>query len=258
MTLLWAILAILSFAVVVGVILRHFSELRVLNVETLPKARERKVRASIIAGRLARFGEAQAARFKNGTAPIRSMGAKFHKRFEERIRELELAYLTAKRKTLGTRGRRTAQIVGILREAEELFGKGLLEEAEQKYVAVVALDPRNVDAYEGLGNLYLAMKRFPEAREALGFILKFRPNDASVLTSMGEAAFAQEKFDEAVGYFKRAVDLRPGNPKYLDFLIETAIRAKDKVVAHHGLKLIRESNPENNKIGEWEEKIKEL
>lgn len=258
MTILWGILSLISLAVILVIITRHFAALRMLNVETLPQAREKKLRATILAGRLSRIGQAQLARVKKATAPALRVGEQLRKRFEGRVHELEMAYLAAKRKTLGTRGRRTAQIVGLLREAEELVTQEKFEEAERKYLSVIALDPRNVDAYEGLGNLYLDTKRSPEAREALTFILKFRPNDASVLTSMGEVALAEEKFSEAVGYLKRAVDLRPGNPKYLDFLIETALRAKDKSAAEHGLKLIKEANPENNKISEWEQKIKEL
>lgn len=252
------ILAIVSLAVIIWIVVRHFSELRMLNVETIPKERDRQIKAAILAKRLGRFGQAQLKHLQRGLAPVQVIGRRIKKQLQGRIKELEIAYLEAKRKTMISRGKRTAQIVGLLREAEEFVNAGKLEEAEQKYVSVAALDPRNVDAYEGLGNLYLKTKKFAEAREALGFILKFRPNDASVLASMGELAAAEEKNEEAVDYFKRAVNLRPGNPKYLDFLIETAILAKNKIEAERGLSLIREANPENAKIGEWESQISEL
>lgn len=258
MIFVWAILAVLSLAVIAVIVARHFAELRILNIETLPRERERRVRSVILAGRLARFGQKQAVYLRRTVAPLRTFGSRIATGLDKRIHDLEVAYLAAKRKTLRTRGRRTAQIVGLLREADELRDRGELEEAERKYVSVVALDPKNVDAYENLGNLYLEMKKYPEAREALQFLLKFRPNDASVRTSMGEVALAEEKLDEAVGHFRRAVDLRPGNPKYLDFLIEAAIRAKDKSAAEHGLKLIKEANPENNKITEWESRVAAL
>ncbi len=195
---------------------------------------------------------------KQKLAPLHAMAKRAGERFSARVHELELSYERAKRLALGTRGKRTAQIVGLLREAEEFERQSRYEEAERKYIAVVSLDPRNVDAYEGLGNLYLRMRKYAEAREALNFILKFRPDDASVLVSRGEVELAEGKPADALPHFARATVLRPGNPKYLDFFIETAILVGNRAEARRGLERMREVNPENNKIGEWDRRIAEL
>lgn len=252
------ILAALSFVILAVIVARHFSDLRILNVDTTPGARMKKIKASILAERLGRLGRDRVQKLRHGLAPFRAIGSQFKKRFEERLGALELAYLDAKRKTMRTRGKRTAQIVGLLREAEDAEQVERFEDAERKYIAVASLDPKNVDAYEGLGNLYARTKRYKEARESLEFILKFRPNDASVLTSLGEIALVEEKFSDAFDSFKRAIDLRPGNPKYLDFFINAALRAKNKREAERGLEMMKKVNAENAKIGEWEEKIRML
>lgn len=237
---------------------RHLSELRVLNVESLPGAREKKMKQTIIADRMRRMGREKMQALKTTLAPVGRVSARLGERMKSHIARLELSYEQAKRLALGSRGKRTAQIVGLLREAEEFVHQERFEDSEKKYIAVVTLDPKNVDAYEGLGTLYMNMKKFDEAREAFGFILKMRKVDASVETSLGEVALAEGRPEVALPHFKRAVDRRPGNPKYLDFLIETALAVGFKKDAEHGLALMRETNPENKKIGEWERRIADL
>ncbi|MBI4280876.1 tetratricopeptide repeat protein [Candidatus Uhrbacteria bacterium] len=259
---MWFLLSLIGIAVslvVIGfIVARHLAQLRILNIEALPEVRERKVKTSLFTKRLERLVGERWQGLRKRLVPLEAVGQRLRSRFEKRISELELSYLRAKRVALGSRGKRTAQIVELLREADELARQGRTEEAERKYVAVVKLDPKQVDAYEGLGNLYLKLGRLDDATEALGFILKFRPDDASVRVSLGEVALARGKPEEALPEFAKAVELRPGNPKYLDFFIETAIVVGNRKEAERGLKLIREANPENQKIPEWEKKIADL
>lgn len=255
MLIISIILLVLSLAVITGIVLKHRTELRMLNVEAIPEERTKKVKSAIIKERLGRTSGKYMRDLRQRFAGLFTFAAKVRERFNQKLKELELAYLQAKRLGLGSRGKRTAQIVGLLREAEDLRRQGKLEDAEKKYIAVISLDPKNVDAYEYLGNLYLEMKNFEDAREAFDYILKLRKEDASVETALGEVALAEEKPKEALPHFRRAIDRRPGNPKYLDFFIETAILAGAKKDALRGLRLMREANPENQKIGEWERRV---
>lgn len=258
MVWIFLIIAAAAFIVILWIVARHLAALRILNVESLPETREKRVKSALLSERLMRMGRDRAKALTERLRPVRAATSKMGSRFRERVQELEVAYEQAKRIALGTRGKRTAQIVGLLRQAGDLERQGKPEEAERKYIAVISLDPRSVDAYEGLGNLYLAMKKYDEAREALNFLTKFRPNDASVIVSLGEVALAEGKPALALPYFARAVELRPSNPKYLDFLIEAAILAGNRSEAERGLAKIRETNPENQKISEWEKKIESL
>src|SRR3989338_7520420 len=134
------------------VIGRHLAELRVFNVASLPGAREKKVKHTIITDRIRRMGQAKMQMLKSQLAPVRNVGERWGDRVKNHLTKLELSYEQAKRLALGSRGKRTAQIVGLLREAEEFAHQERFEDSEKKYIAVVTLDPKNVDAYEGLGN----------------------------------------------------------------------------------------------------------
>ena len=77
-----------------------------------------------------------------------------------------------------------------------------------------------------MGRLYLKSKQYGQARETLRFALRLSPDDASVLVSLGELDIAEDHPRAAVGNLRKAIAIRPKNPKYLDLYIETALRAK--------------------------------
>lgn len=249
------ILIALGFIIIGWIIGRHLSELRVLNVDSIPGAREKKIKISILRERLRRMAQGHGRVLKVLLAPVRAGVGRVGERAKQKIARLELAYEQARRLALGTRGKRTAQILGLVREAEEFERQEKFEEAEKKYIAVITLDSKNIDAYEGLGHLYLGQKKFDESRQAFNHILKLRKVDASVQVALGEVALAEGKPEEALPHFKKAVARRPGNPKYLDFMIETALAAGSKTDAESGLRLMRKTNPENQKIPEWERRV---
>ncbi len=68
----------------------------------------------------------------------------------------------------------------------------------------------------------------------------------------------ENEYDQAVEYFEKALALEPKNPKYLDALLNISIIRKDKVRAGQILNVLKEVNPENNKISEWREQIERL
>lgn len=257
LTIVAVIVAGTSLIIMIVIAARHIAELRILNVETV-LGKEERTKARLVAKRLERIGEERLADLRKIATPLRTVFRKARERFHARLGALEQSYEHAKQLTLGSRGKRTAHLLGLIREAEDFMRQERYEDAEQKYIAAIRLDKKNVDAYEGLGNLYRKTQKYPEAREALRFILKFRPNDASVHVSIGEVALAEGNPALALSEFRTAVRIRPGNPKYLDFLIETAILVDDRLVAASGLDLMRETNPENQKIVTWEERIAAL
>ena len=59
-------------------------------------------------------------------------------------------------------------------------------------------------------------------------------------------------------YGTRAIALESSNPKYLDFLIGLAILEGRKKEGRQYLEKLREVNPENGKIEEFEKRLEEL
>ncbi len=76
--------------------------------------------------------------------------------------------------------------------------------------------------------------------------------------SLGQVNHALEDFDTALINFKDAVQLEENNPKYLDMLIEISLIVRNRLLALDTLKKLKEVNPDNQKLEEFEVKIREM
>ena len=63
-------------------------------------------------------------------------------------------------------------------------GLGKTDEAFRAYQAVLALKPDNIETLQMLGNLCTSMKRFPEAQEYYGRVLKNQPWNTAVRNAL--------------------------------------------------------------------------
>lgn len=89
-----------------------------------------------------------------------------------------------------------------------LRGQGLLQEAERHYRQAIAIKPDFADAYVNLANML--MRRRPD--EAIGFYkraVELKPGDAGVLYNYGLTLQQQGFTEEAVYAYRRALALRP-------------------------------------------------
>jgi tetratricopeptide (TPR) repeat protein len=75
---------------------------------------------------------------------------------------------------------------------------------------------------------------------------------------LGEIEHQLNNLESAIKYFKRALQIEPNNPRYLDLLLHFSIMVKDKKLAQRTLRQLKETNPDNNKIEEFEQKINEI
>jgi len=180
----------------------------------------------------------------------------------------------------------------ILQKAEEALGRGDLSFAERKYIEVLKTDARNAEAYRGLGKVYLDMEKYREAEETFKFLLKLAPQDDRAFNRLGMIAEKQGDWEKAAQYFEKsialnpdlairyfdlgrlyirlnkpalalrnyakAVDIEPGNPKYLDQLVEISIICRDPDMAKEALARLKEVNPENQKLNEFLERIEDI
>ncbi|MDO8505256.1 MAG: hypothetical protein Q7S48_01585 [bacterium] len=131
-----------------------------------------------------------------------------------------------------------------------------LELAEQCFLDVITLDPRNLESYESLLQIYLSKRQVQEAVELLDFLVKL--NSGSSGRYLFEVAGALLRSGDSKGawqYGVQAGSFEPTNPKYLDFLLELAILEKHKREGEKYLEELREVNPENGKIEEFEKRL---
>lgn len=259
--MIWIIpllLIAISVVVIVLILVRKMPQLRVINVDSIPKERTRKIKEQII---LQKFQRASGKKLKGISLLAVMIGrtiSRAGRRVVQRLYSLEQYYQKLKRSASeGQHAYDTETIHRLVDEAENLRQKEEWIPAEKIYIDIISHNPKNVDAYEGLGNLYLANGQIHQARETLQFSLRLSPNDASVLVSLAELESKQEQPKFALVHLKKAILKRPKNPKYLDLYIEVSLKAGSLKDAAEGMRRLKEVNPENQKIQDFEERFQE-
>jgi len=251
------VIIVICLAIILVIVIKKFPQLAMIDTSTIAKEREAEIKQKIISERLKRKFLNGWKIFLNLVRPIGQFLKLGFRKIYNKVLELERYYQERGAKIMESGGLER-KIKLLFNEAEELSKKENFTLAEKKYIEIISLDKKNMKAYEELGNLYLKAKQYPEAEEIFSFILKRNPSDASVHVSLGELFLAKDKPGEALNYFEKAVALRPNNPKYLDFLIETSIMVGNKDLAHKAFNRLAQVNPENQKLGEFKKRIEEI
>lgn len=259
MLIIWIPLGVIviCLAVLLTIAVRKISYLRALDVLNLPEAKVQELKKTLVAKRLGRLGERWGQAATAILSPLSRLGGLGVRALKSRVIELEERYQRLKRESTGPTGMGSEALKKLIVEAEQLIKEERFGEAEKKLIEILSHDAKNFVIYEDLGALYMRTKNWDQAEETFKFVLKSRPNDASVLTSLGEIQLQRGNSEEAATYFGRAVKKRPSNPRYLDFLIEASIRGGELTEARRAVEKLRVANPENHKLVEFEERIRE-
>ena len=248
-----------SLLTILGVLLRNSSRLRVVNVDSVPAERSKRVKERLITEH---FTRSQAERWHRIAQAVQSAWkflSRFARRAVQRLNRLEQHYQKLKNVSADVSEAKDPELLKkLFDEAEELVRKGEPLEAEKRYIEVISHSPKYVEAYEGLGNLYMAGRQFAQARETLEFALRLKAENASVLMSLAELETAQGFLEKALAHMRKATEIRPKNPKYLDAYLEAALAVDAVSDVKKGLKRLKEGNPENQKIPSFEERLKQL
>ncbi|MDB6053445.1 MAG: Tetratricopeptide 2 repeat protein [Verrucomicrobiales bacterium] len=140
-------------------------------------------------------------------------------------------------------------------DAERAFAQRRFEDAEKKYLEVLAQDPLNVYTLGNLSAIELELNQIEKAEKYLKTALEQDPEDSFSLTLLGELRFRQEKFDEALDLLSKSADLNPKSAETQNYLgitlsqkgqripAEAALRKAiqlqpDYASAHHNLALV--------------------
>lgn len=235
-----------------------WDQLKLLDTESLPDLQSKKLKYEILRQRIERTGTQYAKKAQQDILkPVGTFAQDFIRRMAGKLTAAERSY-QKKKQASGVEGKDPETIKKLMREAEKFIDDELYDRAEKTLIEIVSADPRNVEAYELLGRLYLTKKDFELAKETFVFIKKLSPDDSSVIASIGEVEEKLGNLENAFGYFKKAHELSPNNPKYLDFFIDSAINIGDVHEAMTALDKLSEVNPENKKIEEFEKRIEAI
>jgi tetratricopeptide (TPR) repeat protein len=103
------------------------------------------------------------------------------------------------------------------KDAEPHLGAGLLlekqgkfTEAENEYKQALALGP-SPDALTGLANIYMRVRRFPEAEEYLRKVVAAEPGEAAAHIQLGRVLAAEGKNEAAVAELEAGAKLAPAD-----------------------------------------------
>ena len=251
--LLW-IVFLGSLGAIVGIAKQKAPQLSILDPMSSKETRTRETKNALLEERMMRQVEEKSRNFwKTSILPIVKSIQEGFRRLAGKLTALERRYVA---------GQRSGKIDSnelhrMIDEAKSSIAAGQYDAAEKELVAVLTHDAKNVEAYETLGRMYLSQGQHAEAKEALEFLVKLAPKDASVLAALGEVLEAEGDMKAAYGFYEKAKTISPNNPKYLDFFITTALEIGERYEAQQAIDHLREVNPDNQKIAEFEEMIAE-
>lgn len=293
LTIIPIIIIILSLGVILIIASRHWKAAAILDLDSLPEEREAKLKSSILETRLLRKLNDS---WKKGSAvfmPVKNLVATGYGQLLKRLKGLERAYRFHASSPLPDSSQKAdIKLQDILEQAKTAFSQNQLAQAEAHYLSVLKFNPSELEAYEGLGKIYVKRQEWEQARETFDYIIKNWPqhDQAFALLAMveeiaGNLEKAKDQYLHALSINNKAVDyhinlagiyqelgdnekalsslqkaqaLEPNNPKVLDQLLQTSILLENKSLAEEVLEKIRKVNPEHGKLDELAEKVKAI
>jgi tetratricopeptide (TPR) repeat protein len=107
------------------------------------------------------------------------------------------------------------------------------------------------------GYLYLAMRRFKEAREVFEGVCALAPESDVPLVALGNVSFVETKFDEAIKTYKKAIEIMPKSAFAKAYLGEALFFNNKKTDAEEVLKEASKMDP-HGKSGEFARSLLDL
>jgi tetratricopeptide (TPR) repeat protein len=91
-----------------------------------------------------------------------------------------------------------------------MFDQSYYGKAEEAYGHVLKLEPDNLDALRGIGDIDYDKQHYDEAIAAYEHYLKKKPDDPEVRTDLGTMYLYTGNADQAVVQYKKAITAKPG------------------------------------------------
>jgi tetratricopeptide (TPR) repeat protein len=108
--------------------------------------------------------------------------------------------------------------LSLVKEGQELFVEKKYDEAEQKYQAVLAMDPTNIVTLADLASVQLEAGHLPQAEQNLKHALAIDPDDDYSLYVLGQVKFQEKDYDASLNALSRAAEIMPLNANIRNFI----------------------------------------
>jgi len=249
-----------SLAVIVGLLWRHRGHWFV-GFEDLHQHEQEHIRKQeLIVRKMERIMTETYHTIRHYVTPIlQGTRAFFVHRYRQLI-ELERRYRQTVQLRMLSGPKKVEHITRSLEQAEKCIENEQWGEAEQKFLSVLHIEKSHTRAYEGLGEVYWNLNQWKEAMETYRFLFRRLKEKTPIgyFHRWGESAMELGNFTQAMEAFERALSMEPSHPRTLDLLTQSAILGANVDVAARALEKLKEVNPENQKIVEFEEKLQDL
>lgn len=289
-------IVLISFATMIVIVFKHMPHLAAIDLVNLPKEKASQIKQKMIEMRLKRkFGSNINTFYTKYLVPI------FTRIKAITIKTYDKAILLEKKYKKETKIQKAESlpsqekqdvIKSKVSKAYESLENNELKEAEELFIDIITLEPKNIDAYLGLATTYRTAKDFDHAKEIYEHILKIEENNDEALNGLAKVAIKQNNRESAneiyeklvklypdnslylyehavtlenIGEVKKAleacqkaVELKENDPKYLDCLINLSIINNKKYLALKALDKLKDVNPENQKLDEFKKRIGEI
>ncbi len=106
----------------------------------------------------------------------------------------------------------------LVTQAQTWFASRQYDKAENAYLQVVKMDPRNVPALANLAVVQIEGGHLDQAEKNVKTALSEDPEDAFSQRTLGILKFRQGKYDESLDALSRAAKLDPENPEIQNYL----------------------------------------
>lgn len=130
-------------------------------------------------------------------------------------------------------------------QAMIFFDRGEFIEAERKLIEVTTMDKDFHEAGHRLGMLYLKQGEFSKAEEIFKQLIAKVVDDAIFHSNLGRALYEQEKFEEALGAYLKAIEIDSSRPGRFLSAAEVYRQIGDKDKAQKMYKQALELDPSN-------------
>lgn len=261
-------------AIVVG----KFPQLSLIDVDALPQEREAQKKKAIIRDRVGRRMAKRSRWLKVKLTPAFRFVVERAQLAHEKLSRLDKKFWERTGRFIHPveRRKRAAKLVTT---AEQLLDQEKIGEAEKKLVEAISLDRQHWAAYRGLGELYMGTKNYAQAKETYQYLVransrqccgKGRRRQAHIGSPAVQAAIAKDNLCLAlackaagdVAGWREAAEAallhEKANPRHLDILLEACIMDGDRKRAEQIFALLKEANPDNQKLDQLAEKIASL
>ena len=99
--------------------------------------------------------------------------------------------------------------LGTVTMRAALFDNSYYKKAAAAYAHVLKLDPENLDALRGIGDIDYDQQHYDEAAAAYEHYLKHKPKDPEVITDLGTMYLYTTNPDQAIVQYKKAIAIKP-------------------------------------------------